>query len=307
MSITRAPSRAWRRSAGALRADPAAREATRRWRRDTGGAPTLVACSAGADSTALALALGAAGAPIALGHIVHDMRPRPEAEADAERVRELAGRLGVEALVGAAASAPGENIEASLRHARYSALGDLARRVGAGAVASAHHADDQLESHLLALARGAGPRGLAGVAPRRPLAAGVLLVRPLLAATRADCERLCALAGVEWADDPTNRDTARARAALRHTVLPSLAALHPHAVHAASRAADLLRDAAGLIDDRVQQVFADDLAWDRACLRAERAIVVGEGLRRAVLRLTGGAGADDLGARRIEQAVRAIR
>jgi tRNA(Ile)-lysidine synthase len=307
VSITRAPSPSWRRTARALRADPAARDTVRRWRRATDGAPTLVACSAGADSVALALALAGAGAPIALGHVIHDMRPRADAERDAERVRALADTLGVHALVADADAVPGENLEASLRRARYDALADLAGRAGAAAVATAHHADDQLESVLLALVRGAGPRGLAGVAPRRPLPAGVLLVRPMLGVERADCERLCALAGVEWADDPTNRDPARARAVLRQQVLPALADLHPGAARAASRAADLLRDAAGLIDDRVEAVFADDRAWDRDRLRAERDIVVGEGLRRAALRLTGGAGADALGARRIEQAVRAIR
>jgi len=305
--MTNAPEQVCQEGIRALRRDPAARLIVQRWRELSGGRRTLVACSGGADSTALALALACAGADIALGHIVHDMRSREAALHDAERVRALGRRLGAPALLSEAHRAPGENVEASLRRRRYAALAALAQEAGAEVVAAAHHADDQLESILLALVRGAGPRGLAGAAPRRPLPGGALLIRPMLEARRCDAERLCGLAGVAWCEDPTNRDAARARGALRRSVLPALRRLHPHAPHAATRAADLLRDAAGLIGDRAEEVFGADFTWRRDDLRRERAVVVGEGLRRAALRLTRGVGADRLGARRVEQAVRAIR
>jgi len=291
----------------AVRRDAGARALLRRWRDLAGGARTVVACSGGADSTSLALALCAGGADIVLGHVVHDMRPHDEANADADEVRRLGARLDAPVFVEHAVRSEGENLEASLRAARYAALADIARQASAPAVATAHHADDQCETVLLALVRGAGPSGLAGVAPERELAPGVRLVRPMLELRRADAERICALAGVRWIDDPTNRDADRARVAMRVEVAPALARLHPHAPVAATRAADLLRDAAGLVADRAAEVFGDDLDWDRNRLRAERGIVVGEGLRRAALRLTGGVGADALGARRIGQAVRAVR
>lgn len=305
--MTNAPEQVCQEAARALRRDPAARLIVRRWRALSGGRRTLVACSGGADSTALALALALAGAGIALGHIVHDMRPSEEALDDAERVRALGRRLGAQALLGEARRAPGENVEASLRRGRYAALAALAQEAGADVVAAAHHADDQLESILLALARGAGPRGLSGAAPQRPLPCGATLIRPMLEVQRSDAERLCRLAGVAWCEDPTNLDAERARGALRRSALPALLELHPHAPIAATRAGDLLRDAAGLVGDRAAEVFGEGFTWRRDDLRRERAVVVGEGLRRAALRLTRGVGADRLGARRVEQAVRAIR
>jgi len=83
--------------------------------------------------------------------------------------------------------------------------------------------------------------------------------------------------------------------------------LRPGAAARAARSGAMLRDAAGVVQDRVHEVFGDGFEWGREALRRERAIVVGSGLRRAALRLTGGVGADRLGARRVDPAVRAAR
>lgn len=278
-------------------------------------AGTLIACSGGADSAALLIGLACSGIPCIAGHVVHDMRPRAEALADRDAVRALAERLNVRFLE-ATAAVGGGNVEAAARATRYAALRDMAAQAGVSIVATGHHADDQFETMVLALMRGAGPRGLAGVAPARLIGeAGcgdisgeaVRLVRPMLGLTRSEAEAICRAAGYPWRDDRTNLDTGRARAALRHGPLAALRGLRPGAAPRASEAADLLRDAAGLIEDRVEDVFGAQFVWPRDALRAEREIVVGAGLRRAALRLAQGAGADDLPRRKVASVVRAIR
>ncbi len=292
------------------RRDPAVAETIRRWRGLTSGAPTLLACSGGADSTALALCLLAAGGGAAAGlaHIVHDLRPEAEALADRDRARALAEGLGLPFFEEAiAVRAAGGNAEGAARRLRYAALARLARKAGVQFVATAHQADDQLETIVMALLRGAGLEGLAGISPRRRIGAGVALVRPMLGMTRADAERICTDAGVEWAEDVTNLDVSRLRAALRRGPLAEIRRMRPQAAARAARSAELMRDAAGLVQDRVRALFGEEMEWERKALRGERAIVVGAGLRRAALRLTEGAGADRLSGRVVDPAVRAIR
>jgi len=292
----------------ALKALPAVREIALRWRRLTeGGGATLVACSGGADSGALALALWSVGAPITLGHVVHDLRPEAEAMSDRDVVRALAERLGVGFVESRVAVAGAGNNEGDARRERYAALAGLARAGGLGFVASAHQADDQLESMLMAIARGAGLDGLAGVAPSRSIGEGVTLIRPMLGSTRGDAERICSIGGYDWTLDTTNNDLARFRNAVRAGPARALKVLRPEAPSGAVRAGELLRDAADMIRERAGELFGDSFEWDRAALRSAPGVVLGAGLRSAALRLTGGAGADQLSRRVIAPVVRAIR
>lgn len=287
-----------------------------RWRllgRDAvGGDParvglTVVACSGGADSSALALALRTATDRLLIAHVLHSMRPLHEEEADRDAARVLAERLGVGFAEIRVASRGGENVEASLRRARYGALRRIAQEASGALVVTGHHADDQFESMVLALVRGAGVRGMAGAASKRRLAPGVWLLRPMLGVTRDEARALCESEGVSWREDATNLDTSRARARLRHGVLAELEALRPGAAKRAARSAAMLRDAAGLVEDRARAVFGESSDWAREALRAERAIVVGAGLRRTALRLTRGVGADRLSERVVGPVVRAAR
>ncbi len=211
-------------------------------RRDTDRG-TLLACSAGADSTALAVALTRANAPFTLAHIRHDLRTADETAADRDRVRDLAKRLDrpfVEASV-AVAKTPG-NAEANARHARYDALANLAFEAGLPFVATAHHADDQLETVLIRLLRGSGPRGLAGIRPTRPLAHERMLIRPMLALDPEDARAMLRDHAIAWNEDRTNRDLTRTRAALRARVLPMLKELRPTAPASAARSAQACAD-----------------------------------------------------------------
>ncbi|TMA31090.1 MAG: tRNA lysidine(34) synthetase TilS [Deltaproteobacteria bacterium] len=136
------------------------------------GKPVLVACSGGADSVALAVAVLRCGLRGAIGHIDHALRP--ESAREAQQVSELAQRLCapffLERLQGLVTRGPG--LEAAAREARYAALARLARTSGADVVATAHTRRDQAETLLLRLIRGAGPTALAGIRRRRSAAPG---------------------------------------------------------------------------------------------------------------------------------------
>ena len=272
----------------ALRGDPAVRTIVRSWRCLTGGKPvrdiqrrTLIACSAGADSSALAIAIAAASRDVVLGHVVHDMREESVSHADAAAAADLADRLGVPFVRCAIAMAtlPG-NLEHNARVGRYRALARLALAQECPFVATGHHADDQLETMLMRLIRGGSLKALAGVRERRPCH-GVTLLRPMLGVTRADCERICTIAGWRWAVDATNDDRTRTRARLRADVLPVLRGLRPAAALRAASLAARVESAALGIEDLAAEVVA------KAGARADGSLVLGlnelRSLRTAVL------------------------
>lgn len=209
-------------------------------------AHALVACSGGADSTALALLVRRArpDLTLTLAYVAHGLRGPGDDAADAAQVGAVASALGVDHVVLPVRVGRGGGVEAAARDARHAALEDRARAVGATAVLLGHHAEDQAETLLLRLARGTGSDGLAGMAPltgRR--------VRPLLAVRRADVHRVAAAAAPGAAavmraarQDPMNDDDSFARVRVRHDVLPALARVGPDPVGALTRLADLARD-----------------------------------------------------------------
>ena len=137
----------------------------------------------------------------------------------AERARGIAESLALPFCLETVSVATGENAEAAARRARYAAL---AGHVQAGdCLLTAHHADDQVETILLRLLRGAGPRGLGGIPRRRRFADGWLF-RPLLDWSRRDLQAHCLEAGLSWIEDPTNVSLGADRNFLRHRVLPVL-------------------------------------------------------------------------------------
>jgi tRNA(Ile)-lysidine synthase len=199
----------------------------------------LVACSGGADSLALATAAAfvgpRAGRAVGLVTVDHGLQPgsadRAAAVADWGDVR---GRPG--------------GPEAAAREARYAALVDAARRSDAVAVLLGHTRDDQAETVLLALARGAGPRGLAGMPVSREVD-GIQLLRPLLGVSRADTRTACTAEGLQPWEDPHNVDPAYARSRVRASALPALVdALGPAVLDNLARTATLLAADAAALD-----------------------------------------------------------
>lgn len=278
----------------AVRRDPAARAIVRAWRRLTTpvrasragrGEPLLAACSGGADSTALVLALAASHAPAIVAHVVHDLRDAAESHADRDAARALAARVGlpfVEASV--RVRVEGGNAEAAARRLRYGALGRLAREAGVRYIATAHHAHDQVESVLMRLVRGAGPAGLAGIAERRTLRAAdgqrLTLIRPMLGVSPGDARRLCTLAGVTWREDATNADTTRLRARVRAEVLPRVLALRSGVAERVVASARVQGEVARVLGAMARRLDPRARAWSRDLLREQPAAVLGELLRR---------------------------
>jgi tRNA(Ile)-lysidine synthase len=206
-------------------------------------APVVVACSGGADSIALlALACDAGLEPVAV-HVDHGLRPGSAGEADA--VRDVASRLGAAFVATAANVECGGNLEARARAARYRALDDVRVERGASVVMLGHTQDDQAETVVLNVLRGAAGPGLAGMAHRRGT-----YVRPLLGMRRADARAICDALGVRALHDPMNDDRAFRRVAVRHDVLPVLASVAGRdIVPVLARQADILREESAFLDD----------------------------------------------------------
>jgi len=185
----------------------------------------LVACSGGADSMALAAAAAFVAPRLGwrAGLITVDHRLQPGSAAQAEKVAVWARGAGLDPVeaVGVEVAGRRGGPEAAARQARYAALAAAAARRGAAAVALGHTRDDQAETVLLALGRGAGPRGLAAMPARRDTG-GVAWVRPLLAVTRQQTAQACRALGLDPWPDPHNVDPSYARVRVRMGALPAL-------------------------------------------------------------------------------------
>jgi tRNA(Ile)-lysidine synthase len=222
----------------------------------------VVALSGGPDSLALAAAtafeapkLGLAATAVIVDHAL-----QPGSDAAASRAADQARALGLAArIVRVEVTAAGDGPEAAARSARYRALTGAAADLGAAAVLLGHTLDDQAETVLLGLARGAGATSLAGMAAvRRDEASGVLLVRPLLAVRRATTLAACAAAGLEPWHDPQNADPAFARVRVRELVLPVLEReLGPGVAEALARTADQLREDTAAFDEMIDETIED--------------------------------------------------
>ena len=211
----------------------------RRAARIAAGGTVVVATSGGPDSVVLAAVLDrigrADGFDVVLGHVNHGLRA--SAWQDECVVLALGARL--ERTVRTVSVEVRED-EASLRTARYDALAAIARDFGANAVATAHQAEDQTETVLLALFRGSGLDGLAGMPPRRALAPGIDVLRPLLRVTRAELRGELARLALPYALDPSNADARYRRNALR-VRLDDLRADFPDLDAAVARCAEIVR------------------------------------------------------------------
>jgi len=208
------------------------------------GGRVLLAVSGGADS--LALLMGAvAVAKERLGVASLDHGLRPEAAGEVAGVGALAERLGLPFHSAALGLLPGPAMEARARKARYAALEAVRAAGGYAWVATAHTSDDQAETLLMRLARGAALRGAGAIRAR----AGHV-VRPLLRVAREDVESYVASLGLSPVRDPSNMDTSLLRARVRHGVLPALvAAAGPSSVkHLATFAGQAVEDEALLAE-----------------------------------------------------------
>jgi tRNA(Ile)-lysidine synthase len=194
----------------------------------------LVALSGGLDSICLLHLLRFGRFPFEVHAAHYDHAMRADSAADAAWVRGLCTAWDVPFTTARAHTAP--RGEGAARELRYAFLLEVATQIGADAVITGHHADDQAETVLFRLARGTGLRGLAGIPARRGL-----ILRPLLPFGRDELQAYAAMVGLGWRDDSSNRELRYARNRIRHVVLPALEAAQPGA---ARRLAGIAQEAA---------------------------------------------------------------
>jgi len=218
--------------------------------------PLAIAFSGGADSTALLrLACDIAPGQVQAFHIHHGLQAAAD---DFERhcvTLCSAWQVPLAVVRVQARHAPGESPEDAARRARYAALAEAARTHRAQRVWLGQHADDQVETLLLALSRGAGLPGLAAM-PARFERDGVAFERPLLAVPGADLRAWLQALGIEWVEDPSNQDAAFTRNRIRLQLMPALEAAFPQFRETFTRSARHAAQAQALIE----QVAAQDLA-----------------------------------------------
>jgi tRNA(Ile)-lysidine synthase len=219
----------------------------------------VAAVSGGSDSVALAFLLRDLAARdelifAGLAHLNHHVRG-DDADGDAMFCRALADRLGVPAVIGDA-DVPGDakthqvSVEVAGRHARQRFFREAIESINADRVAVAHTRDDQAETVLLRLVRGAGAGGLSAMSPRREH-----VIRPLLEASRSELQEFLRAIGETWREDATNLDRSIPRNRVRHAVMPELRAINAQADAALARAAELLRGDDELLEKLANAAF----------------------------------------------------
>lgn len=226
------------------------------------GSPVTCAVSGGADSLALLALAVRAECVVTAVHVDHGLRP--DSAAEAEVVAAAAARFGATFRSVAVEVAPGANLEARAREARYAVLPDD--------VCTGHTADDRAETMLLNLLRGAGPAGLSALRPGPR--------HPILGLRRAETRGLCAELGLVPVDDPSNRDPAFRRNRIRHELLPLLAEIGDRdPVPLLARQAELFAE----IDELLTTLAATVDVTDAAALRTAPAAVARTAVRAWLL------------------------
>ena len=247
----------------------------------------LCAVSGGADSMYLLERLRELGYPVAAAHFDHGLRGE-DSRRDAAFVRGWCLAHGVRFAedkgdTAAYAAANRLGTEEAARILRYGFLERAADELSASVIATAHTADDNAETILLHLARGAGLRGLGGIPPQRGR-----IVRPMLDVTREEVLAYLAEKGVPYVEDATNDGDAYARNRVRHHVVPALRAENPAFSEAVGRTARLLRDDEEYLDGLALR-FIEDHASDDGTLPAERFAALPAPVARRVVRRMAGA------------------
>src|SRR4051812_23732668 len=212
-----------------------------------------VGFSGGLDSTVLLRALAEiqteAGISVRAIHVNHGLHP--DAALWTSHCATVCTRLGISFDTFTVSVEPvGDGIEAAARQARYSVLKSEVR--SGEVLLTAHHADDQLETLLLALARGSGVRGLASMPAIQTFGQG-LHARPLLDVSRESLRAWAATQCVEWIEDASNQNQSFDRNYLRLVVVPTLRNRWPSIAHAGSRSARHLGEATSLLDELAEQ------------------------------------------------------
>lgn len=228
----------------------------------------LVAFSGGADSTALlhmtVKHARAHGAKVFAAHVNHMIRGE-EADRDEDFCRRVAESLDVPIFVcrrdvPAFAEQSSQSVETAARQVRYEFFDEVMKQNGIGLLATAHNANDNLETQIFNLARGCGLDGMCGIPRTRPCKEGTV-VRPILKMSRERILEYCRENGLEFVTDSTNVDTDYTRNMIRAEMIPALLKINAGAVENASRLSDSLREDA-LCLDSLAEWFLEEMNDD---------------------------------------------
>ena len=231
-------------------------------------APILVGFSGGADSSALLHMLCAYGkeygATIYAAHINHGIRG-DEADRDEDFCKRLCESLGVQlftlrADVPKLAEQSGESVETAARNVRYGFFSEIMKKHRIPLLATAHNANDNLETMLFNMARGTSLNGICGI-PRTRLCDGGTVIRPILGMTKEEIIAYCRSNSLSFVTDSTNTDTDYTRNKIRAEIIPKLCEINSGAIKNASRLSDSLR-ADALCLESMKNMFMDGLCDD---------------------------------------------
>lgn len=257
------------------------------------GEHVLAAVSGGADSVALTYVLHYLqrhlDIRLSVAHLNHGIRGK-EAEEDARFVSELAWSIGAPCILAKInvphlAERSGVSLEMAAREARYDFLARTAKEVGAHCIATAHTADDLVETVLLKLARGAGMQGLAGI-PWENEWRGARIVRPLRGIYRKEIEAFLHAHRLKWREDRTNRDSQHLRNRVRHEILPILEQhLNPRIREAIVRMAEIVSEENAWLNAHAREVLRRCRNTRSCGLKVRVLARFAPALRRRILRL----------------------
>ncbi|WP_341940384.1 tRNA lysidine(34) synthetase TilS [Microbacterium sp. LWH10-1.2] len=254
------------------------------------GATVIVALSGGADSLALAAAVGFEAPKLGLraSSLTVDHGLQEGSDAVALRATKTAAGLGLDPLVVKVEVGEEGGPEAAARDARHRVLRDAASDVAAAAVLLGHTLDDQAETVLLGLARGSGATSLQGMASVRKDDDGLRWIRPLLGVRRETTRAFCVASDIEFWDDPHNSESRFARVRVRERVLPVLESeLGPGIAEALARTAEQLREDAEAFDEMIHETIEDIVEHAEAGISVSVAALAANpaALRNRIIRL----------------------
>jgi len=264
--------------------------------------PVLTGVSGGPDSLYLLDILHKLGYPVIVAHLDHGLRP--ESQSEQNQIAQIAARFHLPFIAGwedvaEYARANQQSIEEAARNVRYRFLFEQAEIHKAQAVAVGHNADDQVETVLMHLLRGAGPSGLRGMEFRSlpsTWSSSIPLVRPLLGVWRAEILAALADSDLQPIQDPSNLDTRYYRNRLRHEVIPYLNQLSPGVRQRFWHMADILREENELVSQSeaaawsacCQSIDENRVALDRAAFNLQPVAIRRRLVRRAIASLRPG-------------------
>jgi tRNA(Ile)-lysidine synthetase-like protein len=287
------------------------------------GQRVVAAVSGGADSLCLLDCLRQLGYEVIGAHLDHQLREG--SRQDAEYTLEVLRRYGLPGVIARedvrSLALDGGSIEDIARQVRYRFLARVAREHRARVIATGHTADDQAETILMHLLRGAGPEGLRGMLPATtmgswaviPEAEGLTLVRPLLQITRGETQSHCLAIGLSPRQDPSNLDRVFLRNRVRHELLPLLETYSPGVRRILTRTGKVMAAQASLIGDLVESIWPEVIREAGAAalaIRVQPWLAQPEAIQAAVLRRAMGQirpGLSDVGLEVVERGLEFIR